>query len=183
MDLLKRTGIPCIVLLLTCFALNAQDTLKKETRKPVPSPEKKFSWEKVSIGGNLGFSRYFINISPTAGYMVTEKLMLGAGGTYISISNPIYREIITIYGGKVFGRYFVKPYLFGHAEIEELNGPWDPISPVSSFWINTTLVGAGYRQFMGGSFYMDGLILFNINEHSYSPYRNPIFRIGFNVGL
>lgn len=145
-------------------------------------PGNSFSWDKVSLGGNLGISRYAINVAPVAGYMITEKVMAGIGINYISLGSPYYAGRITIYGGKVFGRYFIKEFAFLHAEVEELNGPWDPFYQ-GNMWINTTLLGAGYRQSLGGTVFMDMMVLWNINDHVYSPYTNPVLRMGFNIGL
>lgn len=173
--------MPFAFLLISTLHSYSQDTTRAQKETP-QEEDGRFSWNKVSIGGNFGLSRNYVNVSPAAGYMVTKKLMIGAGGTYITLGDHTYPQWLTIYGGKVFGRYFPLAYAFAHAEVEELHGPWDPLSD-HPFWINTTLVGGGYRQNIGGSFFMDMMILFNINDHLYSPYQNPIIRMGASIGL
>ena len=44
-------------------------------------------------------------------------------------------------------------------------------------------VGGGYRQLISNRTFIDFLILFDINNTLYSPYSNPIFRIGVGVNL
>jgi hypothetical protein len=167
-----------VVSAMTAFG---QDSTTVRSKTP-PSLIEKFSWENVMIGGNLGFTRYYLNISPSIGYKLTDKLVAGIGSTYISLGNPYNPQRITIYGGKVFSRYYIFPFAFAHAEVEELNGPWE-VNINESFWINTTLVGGGYHQSLGGNSGIDLMLLWNLNESMYSPYSNPIIRMGFNVGL
>ncbi|MCX6285957.1 MAG: hypothetical protein NTY96_02435 [Bacteroidetes bacterium] len=112
-----------------------------------------------------------------------------------------------VYGGRVFLRYYLRSIfhswignLFAHAEYEYLayiqpfhsdpyNGYiYDPynnrLSPgQSTVSYNSVLIGAGYSQPIGGRVFMDILILFNLNDAYYSPYSNPVFRIGVGVGL
>ena len=48
--------------------------------------KKGFDWDRIVIGGNLGaqFGNITIaEISPNIGYMVTDNLLSGIGGTYI----------------------------------------------------------------------------------------------------
>jgi hypothetical protein len=49
--------------------------------------------------------------------------------------------------------------------------------------INSIFVGGGYRQPLASRVSMDFMILFNLNDTYYSPYSNPIFRLGVGVGL
>lgn len=170
-----------IFILIIPATSHSQDTSAVRKNRQLPESSG-FSWDKVSVGGGFWIDRYQLNIAPVAGYMVKENIMAGVGGTYLSFSSPYSNQWLTIYGGKVFGRYFVLPYVFIHGEIEELFGPWDPMNN-ESFWVNTSLIGGGYRQNFGGRFFSDVMVLFNLNDHLYSPYRNPVIRMGFSVGL
>jgi hypothetical protein len=111
-----------------------------------------------------------------------------------------------VYGGRFYLRYYLRSLfsswvgnIFAHAEYEYMafvqpyhNDPngtiWDPynntLSPGrTTISYNSILVGAGYSQPVGGRVFMDILILFNLNDSYYSPYSNPVFRIGVGVGL
>jgi hypothetical protein len=79
------------------------------------------------FGGSLGLqfgSATYIDVSPLVGYKITPKLHAGVGLTYIyykvkdSYYNYAYET--SIYGGRVFGRYYILDNLFGHAEFEIL---------------------------------------------------------------
>jgi hypothetical protein len=112
----------------------------------------------------------------------------------------------SVYGGRIFGRYYLRSLLdnflgnlFAHAEYEYLYYvrpyKYDPkgniVDPYLNHFskgkdvdeINSIFVGGGYSQPLGGRAYLDILILFNLNDTPNSPYSNPVFRIGFGVGL
>ena len=87
-----------------------------------------------------------------------------------------------MYGGRVFGRYFFTDYLFGHAEYEYLNlEAFDFLRRRVD--VNSVLVGAGYFQRFSGNSGVTAMLLYNFTEDRYTPYTNPIFRIGFNIGF
>lgn len=112
----------------------------------------------------------------------------------------------SVYGGRLFTRYYLRGLVdnalgnvFAHVEYEYLYyvNPYryDPkgnlIDPTgakyikgnSSTEINSFFVGGGYSQPVGGRAFIDILILYNLNDTYNSPYSNPVFRIGFGVGL
>jgi hypothetical protein len=115
-----------------------------------------------------------------------------------------------VYGGRIFFRYYLRSLFdnflgnfFAHAEYEYLYYtqpytpvvPGDPAGTISdpngvqykpgrqSIDVNSLFVGGGYSQPIAGRAYLDLLLLFNLNESYNSPYSNPIFRIGFGIGL
>ncbi|MCX6248306.1 MAG: hypothetical protein NTW10_11285 [Bacteroidetes bacterium] len=115
-----------------------------------------------------------------------------------------YKE--NIWGGRIFARYYLRSLFdnflgdfFVHAEYEYLYytmpyrqdprgtifDPYNyPYSRGKSTWeINSLFLGGGYEQSLGSKAYMDILILYNFNETYYSPYSNPLFRIGFGAHL
>lgn len=154
------------------------NTMKK------PAPKKDF-WGKVYFSGNFGlqFGNYtLIDLSPVIGYKVTDKFSLGTGPVYIYFKDKFYKYSTSIYGGKLFGRYLITENLFGHAEYEILNGEWDPFNN-RRFNITNVWVGGGYRQAVGGSGALTVMALWNINESAFSPYQNPLIRVGFSVGF
>jgi len=112
-----------------------------------------------------------------------------------------------VYGGRIYLRYYLRSLfsswlgnIFAHAEYEYMayiqpfhpdpyNGYiYDPynnrLAPgQTTISYNSVLIGAGYSQPIGGRVFMDILILFNLNDTYYSPYSNPVFRLGVGVGL
>ena len=123
-------------------------------------------------------------------------------GSFVDFSNSIY-------GGRIFARYYLGSLfdnflanVFFHAEYEYLYSvvPYRQASqgvgylniPYTNNYyvdgrsvseINSIFVGGGYRQPIGGRAFIDFLLLFNLNDTPYSPYNNPLFRIGFGMGL
>jgi hypothetical protein len=143
--------------------------------------------ERVFFGGNFGLqfgNITFIDISPLVGYRVTDRSAAGAGISYMYYREyfpGIYEFSTSIYGGRLFGRYFILDNIFAHAEYEVLN--------LESYYdqrrlnVVSLLGGGGYRQHIGGRTFLNAMILWNFNESAYSPYRNPIIRMGINFGL
>ena len=112
----------------------------------------------------------------------------------------------SVYGGRIFLRYYLRSLfdnflgnIFAHTEYEYLYYvrpyKYDPygdiIDPYQNHFsrgkdavaINSFFVGGGYSQPIAGRAYLDIMILFNLNDTYNSLYSNPIFRIGFGVGL
>lgn len=146
------------------------------------SPKKKWT-EKVFFGGNLGgwFGTItYIDISPLVGYRFSEKFNAGIGATYLYYSDSDINYSTHIYGGRAFGRYFIIENLFAHAEYEILNGEW-LVGQRSD--LHSVFVGGGYSQRIGRNSFFNLTVLWNLNDSSLSPYRNPIFRMGFGIGI
>jgi hypothetical protein len=148
-------------------------------------------WDRVFIGGNLGLQfgdLTFVDISPLVGYRVTDQLAVGIGGTYIYYRyRDFYGEFKTnIYGGRLFGRYYFIEELFGHVEYEILNleRPDDfNYNQLRRANITSIFVGGGYRQYIGERAALELMALYNLTEEPYSPYSNPIFRVGIVAGF
>jgi hypothetical protein len=143
-----------------------------------------------------------IDISPLVGYKVTEKFHVGTGLTYTYYK---YQEDgpngtqgvsfkTSIYGGRLFTRYFVADNLFLHVEDELLNLEMPDLGEyylnhrfvLTRQWLNSVLVGGGY----GYGFGSDGpaisiMVLFRINHEfeDFYPYQNPIIRVGLGFGF
>ena len=154
---------------------------------------KGFDWEKVYTGGGLAlqFGTYtFIDISPLVGYRLTEDLSVGFGVSYKYLSdNRIKGYNSHLYGGNLFSRYVFAENFFGQVEYELINVEYFTVNgaglitdserkDVSYLWI-----GGGYRQPIGPNSYLNLMALYNLNESIYSIYPNPLYRVGFNVGL
>jgi hypothetical protein len=112
------------------------------------------------------------------------------------------------YGARIFVRYYLAAFfdnflanLYAHVEYEYLTyvSPYTSVTPMNGTYrdqygnyyikqnevirINSIFVGGGYRQPISNRTFIDFLILFDLNNSLYSPYSNPIFRIGVGVGL
>jgi len=156
--------------------------------------------EKIFFGGDfsLNFGRYtYIHVSPVVGYRLTQRLSAGTGPMviYENISNYNYESLI--YGGKVFTSYNVFNNLYEHfrvnigsimlhAENEVINVEAYTLNSSGYYqktgnrvWVDNLLAGAGLRQPIGRRAAVNILLLWDITQNKYSPYSNPIFKIGF----
>lgn len=170
--------------------LQAQDTLNT-ARKPHRNQS---FLSKMDFGGSLGAQFgdvTFIEVAPVASYRVTEKFHAGLGLTYqyykVNYSGmDDYSS--SAYGGSIFLRYFIWRDLFAHAEYAPLyiTNFYDYMMPVPGYnnvWAQDLFIGGGYRQWIGQKAFMSFMILWNVNETYYSPYSNPVIRIGFGTGF
>jgi hypothetical protein len=171
-----------LLMLFTALYLKAQDS----TMLPKHPPKERF-WDRVFTGGNLGFQLgtvTFVEVSPLIGYRITDNVSAGIGVTYqyYQYKDQYYDFKTDVYGGRIFGRYFFTDYLFGHAEYEYLN--------LEAFDfrrrrvdVGSLLAGGGYIQRFGRNSGIYVMLLYNFTESVYTPYTNPIIRLGVNIGL
>ena len=145
--------------------------------------------------GGLGFSYQFVSFKD---YFWDNK------------NQNFLKYESSMYGGRIFFRYYLRSFFdnflgnfFAHTEYEYLyytlpytqTVPGDPAGTITDpnglqykpgregIDVNSLFVGGGFSQPIAGRAYLDILLLFNLNESYNSPYANPIFRIGFGVGL
>jgi len=165
---------------------NAADSIKV-------SRDKKFDMSKVYAGGGLGFqfgNYTFIDISPVFGYRFTSEISAGIGLTYKFYQDNRLADYKThIYGGSIFGNYaFIKNF-FAHVEFELLNLDEIKVLPNGTVFskerrdFNYLWVGGGFRQPVGKNSFLVLTILYNVLDTKGFFYPNPIYRIGFNIGL
>ena len=169
-----------------CFnSLHAQDsTMLRKNPKP------RFI-ERLYTGGNVGFqigNQAYAEISPIVGCRITDKFSVGIGLTYqyYRFKSAQFELVSNVYGGKVFGRYFFTDYLFGYGEFEHLNlDAFDFYPQKRRVDVESVLAGGGYFQRFNESSNSGifAMILYNFTESAYTPYSNPIVRIGFNLGF
>ena len=157
----------------------------------------KFDKNRLFTGGNLGAqfgTSTFLDISPILGYYITDKFSAGIGAIYQYAGYkdrtfPAYNSNTSIYGGKLFLRYNIIESIFAHAEYEALNLETEYFDPMNyrhstpRFFVHSILIGGGYRQPIGDYSSINLMVLYNINETIDSPYRNPIIRMGFDIGF
>ena len=149
-------------------------------------------WDRVYIGGGGGFSAgsnyTAINLSPTVGYMFTNRFSSGIGIIYQYSSYKSIDLKTHSYGGSVFSRFNVTSQFFLHGEYELLNyETYKYISPneVSTFRKTSPslFLGGGYFQPFGTRGGVSIMLLYNvIYEENSSPYPRPyVVRVGFTL--
>lgn len=141
------------------------------------------------IGGNLGMqfgTVTVLDISPHAGYKLTNRLSFGAGITYqyVKEGKGDYAYSSNVFGARAFSSYAIIPEVFAYAEYEVLNYEV-PINTndYARKNVSSVLVGGGYRQLIGPNMYSDIMILWNLTESPNSRYSNPIYRVGLIISL
>ncbi|MCF8373853.1 MAG: hypothetical protein K9H64_19680 [Bacteroidales bacterium] len=191
--------------LCTSFTSSAQFLTEDEPGKP----KAKLS-DRIVIGGNFGLSLgsiTYVELSPKIGYKVKPRFVAGIGLKYIYYHENTdyniggtwynYKYESKVYGGSIYGQYTLFEDLnesiginIGnivlYTEIEELNVNAYKIDPLGFYsddgrtWITSTLVGGGIYQPIGPRAGIHLLVLYNLTDELFSPYSNPVIRIGFN---
>ncbi len=176
----------------------------RSLQRPNATDEKLPFGKRLVLGGNFGIgfaNGWYINLSPTVGYRLTDNLVAGVGGTYIftQINNTgtNIRYFQHVYGGNVFGRY--APFaqtniqllsnLYAHAEYQHLfvvSGARNANGSISeSRSVPGLLLGGGYTTGFGRGPAFNVDVLYNVLwRNDNSPYPSPlIVRAGFSYGL
>jgi hypothetical protein len=201
--------VTTVIIFYIVYNVTAQVPLGAPNELPGdPPPTKKSFGERLVFGGGLG--AYFgsttqVNIQPIIGYRITDKLTSGIGINYSfyktlflvdtnTILNhaPSYAELAfkdNQWGGSLWSEYRIIPQAFLHAEYGFLNlsYPQYNYNERSIDGIKHTatsfLVGGGYYQAVGNNAGMQISLLWDLVGDKYSPYQNPILRIGFTAGF
>lgn len=179
MKMIQRVAITIIFLLLIASANNSYAQVYQGNDR------------KWYVGGTLGLSVgsvISISIMPEVAYAITEDLFVGAGARYSYYKDnrysPAYQS--TIWGGKLFVRYYLFEDIFLHVEAERLYFE-DPNYNIvtGDQWIYRDYFygGGGYRQWIGSNSYMTIELLFDLTNNDYSFGSNPMLRMGFGVGI
>lgn len=139
--------------------------------------------KNIRLGGNVGLQvgqQTMISASPNIAYWLTDNWNLGISGTYrfFSVNNGSFSSYI--YGGSLFSQYRFFESILAHAEYEILNLDWTSTERIN---VTSILVGGGYSGQISSRFSTSLLILYNLNDHVYSPYTNPIVRAGVGYNL
>ena len=168
-----------LVLLFTVVPAQAQRYINEEERPPLK--------DRMYFGGNLALqfgTITFIDVSPLAGVMVTNRFSTGVGATYQYFND---RRFIggnnSIYGGRIFTRYNVVPNIFAHAEYESLNLDFfnERTTRFERIWVPGLLIGGGYFIPFGDRGGTNITLLYNVLHDNFrSPYNSPlVIRFGF----
>jgi hypothetical protein len=168
---------------------SAVEQVQTQPAKPVKA--KPQVGRKLYYGGNIGasFGNYtMVGIYPIIGYNLTPKFSVGVKFVYEYVSDKRYAETYTTsnYGGSLFARFRVIPQLYLHAEYAQMSYDlYNGLGESNRVSVPFVFVGAGYRQSLGGAVWMNAQVLFDVLQHSNSPYSSwePFFSVGFGVGL
>jgi len=155
--------------------------------------------DRIVFGGDVGLSFgtiTYIKLEPIVGYRITNRLTAGLGPIYIYEKYRNYNLRTSTYGAKILSSFTV---LRGedisatglgnvvlHAENEVINiepflvnGYTGEIFLGERLWIDNLLIGGGITQQLGGRFGVSLFVLWDVTQNLYSPYSNPIFKLGF----
>jgi len=147
--------------------------------------------DRIYLGGSFGAAisnEYtYVDLSPTLGFQVTSRFSAGPGFTFQYYNYKIYNYSSFIYGPKAFARYQLLNFFFAHAEFNDLFLKYrqtDNLGNVTFVNKNVPglLLGGGFTPSIGKS-RMYIMILYDVLESPYTPYANPVIRIGFDLGL
>lgn len=147
-------------------------------------------WDRIYVGGGGGFSAgsnyTSINVSPTVGYMFTNRFSSGVGVIYQYINYKSADLKTHNYGGNVFSRFNITPQFFVHGEYELLNYETYRIIggeiKTSRDTSPALFLGGGYFQPLGARGGVSFTLLYNvIYDQDHSPYPRPyVVRVGFS---
>ena len=167
------------------------DTAKFQEKKQLADFKQLPFKDRLRLGGSFGLGLGTvtnINLSPMAGYELTEKLVGGIGATLMYFRYRYYDINTIYYGGRGFLMYNIFPMVNLIGEVEAMNVE---ASYQKRQWLASPLVGAAYSQPIGGKFIkaVHFTALYNLSYNNQidqysgqnlSPYGSPfVFRITF----
>jgi hypothetical protein len=198
--------------LMIAGAVHAQDHMPQRYNTYVDDDGSGFRANRLFLGGSLqlgiGSYNFDVGVNPEVGYSLNRWLDVGAvvNFTYSSVRadpnyyyNPDVSSKEFIYGGGVFGRAYVLPFLFLTAQpeynwtsIKETDeGTGATVAPRSTYSVSapSLLLGLGYGQRAVGEsgFFIE--LMFDAISNSNSPYNDafghplPVLRAGFDFYL
>ena len=198
--------------LIFVVAARAQDRMPQRYNTYVDDDNTGFQKNHLFLGGSLqlgvGSYNFDVGVNPEVGYSLNRWLDVGAvvNFTYSSVkADPSYyynadislKEFV--YGGGVFARAYVLPFLFLTAQpeynwtsIKETDyGTGATTAPRSTYSVSapSLLLGLGYGQRVVGENGFFIALLFDAISNSNSPYNDafghplPVVRAGFDIYL
>ncbi len=162
-----------------------------QVEKITPPENSKKQGNRFFVGGDFagGFSNYnsYIQITPVLGYELTSKIQIGSRLTYM---HQWYKDgrgnkySSNIYGGSLFLRYFFWKSLYVQTEYEILSVPDHYAADANATrTVKNMFAGLGFIQHIGASAFVTESVLYNFLDSQYSPYSNPLIRVGFGFYL
>lgn len=188
---MKFRNLIFIFLILFNINLKAQNFITEDEKpsKKEDNKDIKFS-DRLIKGGdfyiNFWGSVFEINVDPILGYKVNENLVVGTG-IYFDYRQYSSTLKTTIFGGKLFGRYFFYKAFFVHSEFETLSLEtkyFDVLNlypNTNRFFYNGLYTGVGYNLSGIRNRGVTIMILYDLLYNENSIYDSPIsFRFGIN---
>jgi hypothetical protein len=186
-----KTYLIFFLLLLFVNNLFSQEFITEDEALGKTKKENKFL-DRVYFGGDLGIAFgtvTAINIAPEAGYIFSDRFSAGAGiiYQYFNVNSAFNPYSSTVYGGKIFARFFVweNLFLYNVNEIVNLETIYYDRAELhlgsDRFWYVSPLVGIGYMQKFSNKGGIGLMLLFDLNNSINSPYYGypmPIIRVG-----
>jgi hypothetical protein len=162
-----------------------------QVEKITPAKKGKKKGSRIFFGGGIGggYSTYssYIQVTPIIGYGITPKLQIGSRITYMHQWYKDYNNVkynYNIYGGSLFLRYIFWKSLYAQTEYEILSVPdYYSTDANANRAVHSLFAGLGFMQHVGGSAFLTVSVLYNFLDDMYSPYSNPLIRVGFGIGL
>ncbi len=162
-----------------------------KVEKITPSGKSKTQSSKIFVGGDFGggYSTYnsYIQITPIIGYDLTRRIQIGSRLTYM---HQWYQDGLgnkynsNIYGGSLFLRYIFWKSLYVQTEYEILSVPdYYSVDANATQTVKSLFAGLGFIQSIGDSAFITESVLYNFLDNEYSPYNNPLIRVGFGFYL
>lgn len=172
-------ALPLLVILMHHQEVFSQRQVDFESDPPLK--------DRMYFGGNFAMqfgTITFIDISPLAGLMLTEKFSGGLGFSYQYFNDKRFiGGDRNLYGGRTFLRYNIFPKIFAQTEYEILNFDlYDPrLDEFRREWVPSAFVGGGYFVPFGNRGGANFTFLYNlIYDNLRSPYNEPyVIRVGF----
>jgi hypothetical protein len=173
-------------------------TPQRSAQKPAAQPRKKgFDPSRLIFGGQAWASfasgSSFLLLSPSVGYRITDKFWSGVNITYMYQTftfptgpNTTARQEQSVYGGSLWTRYYPIGQLFGHVELEGLNGEFfdedyflqTGVYQLRRSWVPAVYAGLGYGGGSGGVFGSFAIMWNLLYDPNRSFFANPIIRLG-----
>ena len=141
-------------------------------KRPISSWKNNSFTDRLRLGGSFGLSLGTItniNLSPMAGYELTENWVAWLGVTGMYYNSRFFGTNALYYGGRIFTMYKVASMVNLIGEVETLNVEKDTFQKYDTrAWIVSPLLGAAYTQPTGGRFikgvHLSALYNFNYNR-------------------
>jgi len=133
--------------------------------------------ERSYFGADLGFNVSnaftYVNISPYFGYHLTHNLSVGPSLKY-QFYNGQFQQGLNIYGIGGISRFDLGRLFFLQGEFEYINT--ENANAFAGFlgrrvWIETGLIGAGYKYGGGDDSFIQFIVLYDLIDDRNSPYR------------
>lgn len=197
LNLMKRfLGLILIIIIFLPAAFSQFSEEKKSSTVFDPS--------KLRFGGNFWVyfgKETFLDVSPQVGYAFTERFTPGIGLIFqyykSTLNSSFPDETILFYGGSALASYKLVQDLseyipvgpgsiVARVEYNVINMQIDGynygglVYPTQNILIQRFLVGGGISKKLGNHLSTNILILWDLVDDQRSPYRNPVFQIGFS---